>query len=329
MDVHNHFYPQAYLDALRTGRFRARLESGKGTDPVLHYAGDYNILVPGHRDLGARIRDMEESNMQTHILSLTTPGVHIEERGAAIELARAVNEEFSNIGSSHPERFRAFAALPLQDPDAAAEELRHSVQNLGLVGGTLFTNFSDKTPEDPSLHPVFETATDLGVPLFIHPTTPQNVGPLTDYRLVPLLGFLFDTTTAVSRILFSGVLTRYPQLKLIVSHLGGTLPFVAERLDRGYRVYPEISDLIPEKPSTYLAKLYYDTVAFDVSALRHVRDTVGASQMLLGSDYPHQIGDMDLAIASVNDMDLSEVERDEILGGNAATLFGLQDHGAD
>ena len=321
IDVHNHFYPAAYLKALRTGKFKAELSSGSGPDPILSYAGDYNILVPGHRELDARIADMEKAGMDSHILSLTTPGVHIEEPAAGVELARAVNEDFSTLCRDHPGQFFAFAALPLQDPEAAVDELRYAVTHLGLGGATLFTNVGGRNLDHPSFAPIFAAAEELRATLFIHPTSPHDHGPLADYRLVPLLGFLFDTTTAISRLIFAGVLERHPSLRLIASHLGGTLPYVAERLDRGYRVYPEIWDLIPSPPSSYLAQVYYDTVAFDPKALQFVRGAVGAEQMLLGSDYPHQIGDMKLALAALRQMEITTKERHLVMEGNARRLL--------
>lgn len=321
IDVHNHFYPASYLHALRTGEFKARLRAGDGSDPVLDYAGDYNILVPGHRDLEARLSDMERSGMDAHILSLTTPGVHIEEAAAGVELARAVNEDFASICRQHGGRFHAFAALPLQAPEAAATELQYAVTELGLHGAVLFTNVNGRRLDHPDYAPVFATAAALNAPLFIHPTSPSPVGALAEYRLVPLLGFLFETTTTVARLVMAGVLERHPRLALIAAHLGGTLPYVAERLDRGYRVYPELEPILPHPPSHYLARVYYDTVAFDPGALRFVVGAVGAGRLLLGSDYPHQIGDMDRALATVRELGLGPEHSGEILGGNARRLL--------
>ncbi len=323
VDIHNHFYPAAYLQALRTGDYRASLTEDAGPDPVLAYSGDYNVLVPGHRDIAARLEDMDAVGMDTHVLSLTTPGVHIEGIEAGRELARAVNEDFSAISRDYPGRFYALAALPLQDPAAATEELTHSVEMLGLVGATLFTNVDGRTLDDPSYAPLYAAAESLGVPLFIHPTSPHDPGALADYRLVPLLGFLFDTTTAISRLIFGGILERHPGLKLIAAHLGGTLPYVAERLDRGYRVYPEISDLIPHPPSDYLARISYDTVSFDQGALRFVLGSMGADRLLLGSDYPHQIGDMSRALWAARSLGLPAPTAERILSGNARALLGI------
>ena len=322
IDVHNHFYPPAYLDALRTGEYRAQLRDDEDSDdPTLAYSGDYNILVPGHRDLSARIEDMDEVGMQSHILTLTTPGVHIEKPERGVELARIVNEDFAEICRRHAGRFYAFCALPLQNPEAAAEELEYAVSNLGLHGAVLFTNINGKALDHPSFEPVFAAAEKLQAPLLIHPTSPDEQGILGDYRLVPLLGFLFDTTATIGRMVFGGIFERHPDLKLIAAHLGGTLPYVAERMDRGYRVYPEIQDLIPHPPSHYLARLYYDTVNFEPGALDYAAGWAGHDHLLVGSDYPHQIGDMRRALDAVKSMDLTQKQKEAVLRGNAQKIL--------
>ncbi len=325
IDVHNHFYPQSYLQLLESGKYRAKLDHSAGSDPVLHYAGDYNILVPGHRDLSARLEDMQRAAMQSQALTLTTPGVHIEEAQAGAELARAVNEDFSAICRENGESFYAFAALPLQEPSAAVDELRHAVTELGLHGALLFTNINGRPLDDPAFAPIFAAAEELRAPLLVHPTSPDDYSMLDDYRLVPLLGFLFDTTTTVSRLVLSGTFERHPDLVLIAAHLGGTLPYVAERLDRGYAVYPEISDLIPRPPSEYLGRLYYDTVAFDPDALEFARTSMGTDRLLLGSDYPHQIGDMRRALDVIDEMKLPGEDRESIMRGNFLRLVNAID----
>lgn len=322
IDVHNHFYPESYLQALRTGRYRATLTEDSGSDPILHYSGDYNILVPGHRELGARVGEMDEAGMNAHVLSLTTPGVHIEDPSAGAELARAVNEDFSAICRQCRDRFYSFAALPLQDPEAAAGELEHAVRHLGLHGATLFTNVEGRSLDHPAFEPVFEAADRLRAPLFVHPTSPHDYGALSDYRLVPLLGFLFDTTTTIARLIFAGIPERYPNLAIIASHLGGTLPFVAERLDRGFEVYPEIRELIPGRPSEYIGGMYHDTVSFNPEALRFALRSQGLDRLMLGSDYPHQIGDMNRALDTVQSLGLPGDEESRILEGNILDLIG-------
>ena len=327
IDVQNHYYPLSYLRELRRRPGEAVLEGdpdGQG-DVILRYSGDYNVIVHGHRRLEHRLQDMDAAGVDMHILSLTTPGVHVEPAGRGVTLAQLVNDEFAAAVGRYPGRFQAFAALPLQDPPAAAAELERACGKLGLAGGLLFSNINGAFPDGPEFWPVFEAAEGLDVPLFIHPTTPAEPRGLIDYRLVAIMGFLFDTTTAVSRIVFAGVFERFPRLTLIVAHLGGVLPYIAERMDRGYAAYSESRELLRTRPSDGLKEhCYLDSVNFDPDAMRLSLAFAGAGRILLGSDYPHQVGDMPRAVRTVIELDVPQETRADILGGNAARLFRLR-----
>jgi aminocarboxymuconate-semialdehyde decarboxylase len=137
------------------------------------------------------------------------------------------------------------------------------------------------------------------------------------------MGFQFDTTAAVTRLIFAGVLERLPDLKLVVGHLGGTIPFMAERVERGFEVYPECREHISRPPSEYFRRIYIDTVNFDAGALRLGLDFAGADRIVFGSDYPHQVGYIDRALEAVRAMPVNDTERARILGGNAAALLKL------
>ncbi|OGS70184.1 MAG: hypothetical protein A2Y96_02845 [Firmicutes bacterium RBG_13_65_8] len=327
IDVHNHYYPLSYLRELRRRPGEAVLEGdpdGQG-DVVLRYSGDYNVIVHGHRRLDHRLRDMDAAGVDTHVLSLTTPGVHVEPCERGVRLAALVNDEFAAAVRSYPGRFQAFAALPLQDPPAAARELERACGKLGLVGGLLFSNINGVFPDAQGFWPVYEAAEGLGVPLFLHPTTPAEPQGLLDYRLVAIVGFLFDTTTAVGRMVFAGVFERFPKLTLILGHLGGAVPYLAERMDRGYAVYPESRELLHRQPSQVIReRCFLDAVNFDPDALRLGLAFSGRDRILLGSDYPHQVGDMPRAVRTIKELDVPEETRSAILGENAARLFRLQ-----
>jgi len=294
VDVHNHFYPPAYLAEIARADGVARLEHlPEYDDPVLSYEGDYNILVPGHRDIDARSEDMRQAGIDLQVLSLTTPGVHVEEEAFGVHLAQATNDSFAEICRRHPGRFEAFAAL---------------------VGGTLFSNVNGLYLDAPEFEPVYTVAQELGVPLFVHPTTPAAPDAFLDYRLVAILGFLVDTSVTIARMIFSGVFD-----------LGATLPYVQERFDRGWEVYPEISRALIRRPSDYLrSNVYYDAVSFDPDALCLARAFAGAEHILLGSDYPHQVGDMHRAIKTVSNLDWPAGEKQLVLRGNAAALLGFK-----
>ena len=266
IDFHNHYYPDAYLNELERGNTNARLERDQQGRLLVHYPGDYNVVAHGHRDLDEKIRAMDEAGVDVHAFSLTTPGVHIEARERGIELARIVNDEFAAAMQRYPGRFAALAALPLQDPEAAVAELERAIR-MGHRGVLIFSNINGRTLDEPDFFPVWQRIAELDVPAFIHPTNPHALGQLADYRLTALMGFQFDTTAAVTRLIFAGVLERLPNLKLVVGHLGGVIPYLAERVQRGYEVYPECREHISKPPSEYFKRIYIDTVNFDPNAL--------------------------------------------------------------
>lgn len=146
---------------------------------------------------------------------------------------------------------------------------------------------------------------------------------LGDYGLIPSVGFMIDTTLAVARMALGGVFERNPDWPLIISHAGATLPYIAGRLDQCYQHIPDAHAHAPHPPSYYLKRLYYDTVCYDVQALRMAYDLAGPERLLYGSDYPHNIGDMPGCAERISQLDVPETEKDMIRGGNAQRLFGL------
>lgn len=239
-------------------------------------------------------------------------------------LAQIVNDSFAEIQPQYPTRFCPLATLPLQDPQAAADELERAVTKLGLRGAMLFANVNGKPIHHKAYWPLYETAARLDVPLMIHPTSPPGVEAYQEYRTTALVGFLVDTTLAITLLMFEGVLAKFPSIKFVLGHLGGTIPYIAERIDRGYEAYPEVRTNIPEKPSFYFKRnCYYDTVAFEPNALQFAINFAGAEHVVLGSDYPHQIGDMEKAVKVIENLPNASDARTAILGGNARRLLKL------
>jgi aminocarboxymuconate-semialdehyde decarboxylase len=262
--------------------------------------------------------------VDTQIITFTTPGTHVEPPDRAVRFARLVNDTFAKIVKERGPRFGTLATLPLCDPAASVAELTRAVTVLGFPGAMLFSNVNGVALADKRFHPLYAEADRLGAVLHIHPTDPVGVEAMTDYWLMPLVGFLFDTTLAAAKLVFAGIPERYPNIKWVLSHLGGAIPYLAERLDRGWEAFPDCRADISRPPTEYLRRFYYDTVNFDPNALRLAVDFAGAGQILAGSDYPHQIGSIPKMKASLAAVRVSDAERKKILGENAAALYRLK-----
>lgn len=323
IDWHNHYYPPAYLEALRTGTTAVEVWTDDDGNPVLGYPGDYNVCVPGHRDIAYRERVLAAAGVDRQVLTLTTPGTHVEEPRTAVALARLVNDALATVVRARSARFSALATLPLNDAGAAVEEFERATGDLGLPGATLFSNVEGLPLADPRFEPLYARADARGAVLFIHPTHPLGVEAMKDFWLMPLVGFLMDTTLAAAHLVFAGVMERYPRIRWVFGHLGGALPYLAERLDRGYEAFVACRANIAEPPSAYLRRCWYDTVNFDPAAIKLAVDFAGPGQVVAGSDYPHMIGSIEKMQTSLAALAVGDADRARILGGNAARLLGL------
>ena len=324
IDFHNHYYPPRYLDALRSGDTSVRVTTDAEGNPVIHYPGDYNVAVRGHRDLDYRVGVLDQHGVTMQVLTLTTPGTHVEPPARAARLASLVNDEFRSAMEQHRGRFTALATLPLNDPAASVRELQRACGDLGMRGAMLFSNVNGEPLSHRKFWPIYEAANDLDAVLYIHPTHPVGVEAMQEYWLMPLVGFLFDTTLAAASLVFAGVPKAFPRIKWALCHLGGAIPYLAERLDRGFHAFRDCRAHIDRPPSTYLREFYFDTVNFDVRALELAIAFAGAKQVLAGSDYPHQIGSIPSMLDAVRKLSIPENDRADILGFNAAKLLALE-----
>jgi aminocarboxymuconate-semialdehyde decarboxylase len=192
---------------------------------------------------------------------------------------------------------------------------------LRLPGAMLFSNVNGVPLADARFLPLYEAADALGAVLYIHPTNPKNVDAMTEFWLMPLVGFLMDTTLAASHLVFAGIPRRFPRIRWVLCHLGGAIPYLAERLDRGFHAFADCRRHLDRPPSEYLRTFYFDTVNFDSHALRLAIAFAGADHVLAGSDYPHQIGSLKSMLASIDALGLGADEKAAILGGNAERLL--------
>jgi aminocarboxymuconate-semialdehyde decarboxylase len=322
IDVHNHYYPPAFLEALRTGASALKVEDDAEGNPVLYSPGDANIAVRGHRDIAYRTGVLDLEGIDRQLISLTCPGTLLEAPARSATLAALVNDALAEIMTTRGDRYTALATLPLNDAAASVAEFERTLLR-GFPGCMVFGNVNGIPLADRRFWPLWERASEARSVMYIHPTFPLGVEAMREYWLMPLVGFLFDTTLAAGHLVFSGVTERFPGIRWVLGHLGGTIPYLAERLDRGYAAFAECRRDLSSLPSAELKRFYYDTVNFDAAALRLAIDFAGVDHVLAGSDYPHQIGSIPRMLESIRSLELPLAEEARILGGNAAELLNL------
>jgi len=322
IDFHNHYYPPEYLTAVTQGPAKVRMDYDAEGNPRLHYPGDYNILVPAHRDLDYREGVLQKHGVDKQVITFTTPGTHFEEPETAVEMAKHINNAFA-AAVKERQHFLSLATLPLNDPAASVTELTRAMTTLGLPGAMVFSNVNGVALADAVYEPLWKKANELGAVIYIHPAHPLGVEAMEKFWLMPLVGFLMDTTLAAAHLVFAGVPERYPNIKWVLCHMGGAVPYLAERFDRGYEAFEECRANISRAPSTYLKTFYYDTVNFDQNCIELAIKFAGADHILAGSDYPHQIGSIPKMLDAVSRLPVSPAEREGIAGRNAAALLGV------
>ena len=323
VDIHNHFYPGTYLRQLEERGQGVRIGTDASGRRYLEEEGARLVtLTPPMVDLEQRFAMMDAAGIDIQVMSMTSPNVYAFEQGDAIDVARMVNDEYAGIKDRHPDRLRCLASVPL-GTGAEVDELDRAILNLGLDGLIVGTNVHGKTLDDPSFEPFWRRVDELGLPVLLHPMAPM-VGTtyLDRFALVPMVGFPFDTTLAVMRLIWSGFFDRFRRLKLIASHTGGALAFLTGRFEIGYDAYAECRGNA-ERPAEVLRKIWYDTISYHPPALRCLAESVGISQMVFGTDYPHVIGDAARVMVSLEAAGFSAAELEAIYHGNFLEGLGF------
>ncbi len=321
IDFHNHYYPPEFIEAIRTGPSNFRITEDPEGNPVLHSPGDYNVLVPGHRDLAYRATVLDEAGIDQQVISFTAPGTLIEEPERGADLARVINDALARGVDEGGGRFVALGHLPLHNPEAAPDELERCMTDLGMPGIMLFSNANGVPLADDRFLPLWEAGDRHGAVFYIHPTYPIGVEAMEEFMLMPMVGFLMDTTLAAAHLVYAGIPDRFPATKWVLSHLGGAVPYLAERFDRGYEAFRRQREFLSRPPSEVLKEYYYDTVNFDPACLRLAIDFAGPEHIVAGSDYPHMIGSIPKMLSSIRSLGLPADQEAMILGGNAARLL--------
>lgn len=324
IDFHAHIYPENYLEKLETSRGDVRIETNeKGERIIISMGAKAGPVTADFFDIDVRVERIKENRVDMQILSSPHPGVDRFSPQESAEMSRIINDGIAAAVRRYPNHFQGLAMLPLIDTRLALQELDRAVLDLGLKGLCMLTNVAGKTLDADFLIPVYRRAQELGVPIFIHPTTPVGAAVMQEWRLAIILGFEFDIVLSATRLAYAGILERFPELNFVISHLGAGIPFLAGRIDRGYHD-PTCGIQTAKPTSDYLRELYCDTVSFYQPALAMAYDFYGAERMVLGSDFPLIIGDLPAAVPSIEAMNIPGREKDKILGRNVERLLKLK-----
>jgi aminocarboxymuconate-semialdehyde decarboxylase len=324
IDVHTHMLNRDWVELLRkhgAPRYDVR-KSLDAPEGIFLDGAPFMTPMPGHFDYDERIRRMDEARVDMAIISLTCPNVYWGGEEISLQAARIVNDDMARAQRAHPSRIRWMASLPWEYPARAVAELQRAHES-GAVGVMVLANIAGASLTSPHFAPIWQAIDDLALPVLVHPTAPPGTPEmdLRAYNLIASIGFIFDTSLSIARMMFDGFFERYPNLKIIASHAGGALPYLVGRLDQCFDNMNACRTSTSVRPTEFMRHIYYDAVTYRQEALELCVAVGGADRVMYGSDYPHNIGDMKGCLARVDN--LPPEQRGAVRGGNAALVFKL------
>ena len=328
VDIHCH-----YLNP-EVNRKTAHLNAAQ-YDPTVIFANELtnrtNVAqmrdrAPKLTGIDERLRDMDRMGVDVQaVCPAPYHYFYFTEPDYGAELAREVNEGIANLVSLHPDRFIGMGSVPLQNPKLAVRELEYAVKKLGLRGVEINTNVNGMNLTDPrlGLEKFFAKANELGVVIFMHPLGYTQADRLTNHYFNNVIGNPLDTTVALSHLIFDGVIERHPKIKFLAAHGGGFLAHYWARMDHAWRARPDTRTVIKKRPSSYLEKVYFDSITFDPRMLKQLIDRYGANHVLLGTDYPYDMGEDHPRKLIAGVKGLTDLQRRQIEGLNARRVLNF------
>jgi 6-methylsalicylate decarboxylase len=310
IDVHAHYWTEDYLDLL--------IDLGKADAGAAHGIG-----AGGGAELEARLRLMDRAGVEMQVLSACPQSPYGQDAKKAVKAARFVNDQYAELVQHHPDRFAAFAALPMPHLEEAVGEMGRALDELHMAGIAMNTTVLGRALVEPDYEPVFAELNRRSAVLYLHPAGNGACSPLiSNYQLTWMVGAPIEDTISIMHLITRGIPARHPDIKIINSHLGGALPMLLQRADDRYRW--EAPDT-PEPPSVTARRMWYDTVGHGhVPALRCAIDSFGADRLVLGTDFPYETGDIFVrAVDYINDPQIGTTAARAILDQNASALLGI------
>jgi aminocarboxymuconate-semialdehyde decarboxylase len=331
IDIHFHIVPPMFVDLVRRQELREIVDVARAPDvDRLTFRPPPGIVVEPDTAIRPRLFEprlildaLDQRGLDAAAVS-PPPEFFLYWAPPALGalIARTYNDGVAELQRVYPDRFLPLATLPMQAPAEAAAELERAVAELGLRGAALCTHVNGVDLDEPRFRPVFTTAARLGVPIFLHPQNAGDVSRLEQYHLWNLIGFPMESAIAISRLVMSGLFEEHPELRVILAHGGGFFPYQLGRLDHGYAARPELQARLPHRPSAYLDNIYADSLIHDGRSLRFLIDRFGGDHVVLGCDYPFDMG-CEAPAAEVRALGLSPATERAIVGGTLTRLLNV------
>lgn len=336
VDFQAHLFPQAYLAEMKRLDGAVILEEPDPHSGMRYFydkklKSRINTATLQGQDIDRRLRHMDQLGIDVHVLTIPAPGADRFEPNDALQIARVANDAIAAVARAHPRRFVGFFTLPTSDIKASLKELERSVNELGLRGFGCFANLNGQPLDREELFPVYERLARDRLPVYIHPTAPlatEAVG--IDIMPTLIFGWAFDSTVAMTRLVYGRVLERFPEISWVVADVGGVLAFFAQR---AINIYTGRTEEIrhkyglQENPLDSFRRFYVDTADHPAATLRCVKDFFGPDRMVLGTNYPYGPEDgcvlVRNSLKAIDDLELNAAEKQKILGGNAARILGM------
>ena len=325
IDLHSHVIPRTIIDAMRAqpAVYNTRIE-GEG-DALKFQRGKVSFdLIPEFYSAEAKLESMDRKGLT---LSVISPGpqsffYNLKDADLALSTARLVNDGVAQMSAHKPDRLRGMATLPMQHPDAAIVELERVVKEHGFKAVEIGTAIGDEELAEAKFRPVLRRIQELKVVLFAHPNTQGSGGRLDCYYLTNLIGNPLDTTVMMGKLMFSGALDELPELRMLLAHGGGFLPYQIGRFEHGHKVRPDTAEITQSKPMDMFRRFYYDALTHDPLAIRHLIDRVGSDHVVIGTDSPFDMGEEQPVERLEQVPGLTQKEREDVCYRSAMNLFG-------
>lgn len=319
IDCQSHVFPRPYLDVLSRNPGYPRVIWEGSAFTVTWEIQRFNLREETY-DPEHKIVEMDRVGIDYALLSTNMPGPCSLPPELGVPAARVLNDSLKEIVEAHPTRFGALAGIPWQDVNAAVGEIERA-KDRGFLGFVLYSNVGGIPVDDPSLEPAYGAVERTGMPIVLHPTMPAWGGAVKDHSMITMMALQIDTSFALLRLILGGVLERHPDLRVVMPHAGGVLPYMMGRIEHQTETMGRGKENIIRPVRSYLDRVFYDTVSPSEQALKYIYEFAGADHLVFGTDHPWV--DPGVFVDLIARLEIPSDLRDLILGGNAKRLFKL------